>query len=170
MTCVHRLISTKQSPSIIHLIRKTFPQSILIFRSYTILGTIPDTTEATIIRAYTKQVEDDPVNIAFYLECLQDIGYSTQSRTINQFAEKEVDKGIYTRFELQRAYKVLELDNPEEIDDDGVLAVFHSRCVDVPEREDEFVHALQMIQHFRKSDVIGATADAQSLEKQGIFV
>lgn len=139
-------------------------------RSYTALGTIPDTTEAAIILAYQKQVEDDPIKIAFYLECLQDIGSSTQSRKINQFADKEVAKGIFTRFELQRAYKILELDvNPEEIDDEGVVAVFHSRCVDVPEREGEFVHALKVIQHFRKSDIIGDTADTKALEKRGII-
>jgi hypothetical protein len=94
---------------------------------------------------------------------------STQSRTINQFVEKEVAKGIFTRFELQRAYKILELDNPEEIDDDGVIAVFHSRCVDVPDREKDFLHALQVIQYFRKSDIIGETAATKVFEKRGIL-
>ena len=143
-------------------------QPLLILRSYAILGTIPDTTEAAIIRAYIKQVEDDPIKITFYLECLQDIGYSTQTRTINQFADKEVAKGIFTHFELQRAYKILELDNPEEIDDDGIVAVFHSRCVDVPDRENDYVHALKVIQHFRKSEIIGETAATKSTEKRGI--
>jgi hypothetical protein len=81
---------------------------------------------------------------------------------INQFVEKEVSKGVYTRFDLQRAYNVLEIDHPEEIDDDGVVAVYQSRCIDVPDRETEFHNALQMIQHFRKSNVIGDAATQTS--------
>jgi hypothetical protein len=81
---------------------------------------------------------------------------------INQFVEKEVSKGVYTRFDLQRAYNVLEIDHPEEIDDDGVVAVYQSRCIDVPDRETEFRNALQMIQHFRKSNVIGDAATQTS--------
>ena len=76
--------------------------------------------------------------------------------------EKEVSKGLYTRFDLQRAYNVLEIDHPEEIDDDGVVAVYQSRCIDVPEREREFHNALKMIQHFRKSNVIGDAATQTS--------
>jgi hypothetical protein len=81
---------------------------------------------------------------------------------INQFVEKEVSKGVYTRFDLHRAYNVLEIDHPEEIDDDGVVAVYQSRCIDVPERETDFRNALQMIQHFRKSNVIGDAATQTS--------
>jgi hypothetical protein len=136
--------------------------SPLIFRSYACLGTVPDATDNDIIKSYIKQVEDDPASITFYLECLQDIGSSTSSRMINQFVEKEVAKGVYTRFDLQRAYNVLEIDHPEEIDDDGVVAVYQSRCIDVPERETEFRNALQMIQHFRKSNVIGDAATQTS--------
>lgn len=141
----------------------------LTFRSYVCLGTIPDTTEAAVIHAYQKQVEDDPIRLMFYLECLQDIGSSTQSRTINQYTEKEIAKGIFTRFELQRAYKILEVDHPDGIDDDGILAVFQSRCIDVPERETDFMHALKVIQYYRKSDAIGEATASQLNEKRGMF-
>ena len=140
------------------------------FRSYVCLGIIPDATEAAIIHAYQKQVEDDPIRLTFYLECLQDIGLSTQSRTINQYTEKEISKGIFTRFELERAYKILEVDHPNEIDDDGILAVFQSRCIDVPERETEFMHALKVIQYYRKSDAIGEATASKSNEKRGMLL
>jgi A repeated domain in UCH-protein len=72
-----------------------------------------------------------------------------QNRKINQFIEQETLKGIYTHFDLQRAYRTLEIDNPENIDDDGLVAVFHSRCADAPEREREFQFSLNIIQYFR---------------------
>lgn len=128
---------------------------VIKFRSYVCLGTVPTASESDIITAYIKQITDDPVNVVFYLECLQEIGYSSQSRMINHYVETEVQKGIYTRFDLLKAYQVLEIDHPEDTDDDGVVAVYHSRCIDVPERETEFQNALKMIQHFRKSEVIG---------------
>ena len=118
------------------------------------------------MRAYRKQISDDPTNTAFYLECLQDIGFSTNSRTLQVYAEKEIVNGIYTRFELERAYKTLEIDHPDGIDDEGVLAVFQSRCIDVPNREKDFLHALDVIQHFRKSAVLGKTTARQSVNPQ----
>lgn len=139
-------------------------------RSYACLGIVPTASESDIIKSYIRQITDDPANIVFYLECLQDIGYSTQSRMINQYVEKEVQKGIYTRFDLQKAYQVLEIDLPEDTDDDGIVAVYHSRCIDVPEREAEFQNALKMIQRFRKSDAIGQNITQYSDMKQEIQV
>lgn len=103
------------------------------------------------MNSYTKQVADDPVNLTFYLECLQDIGSSLQNRKINQFAESQFANGLYTRFDLQKAYRTLGIDHPDQIDDDGVNAVFYIRCTDVPGREREFQIALDVIRHFRKS-------------------
>jgi hypothetical protein len=130
-----------------------------MFRSFVSLGTVPDVDENTIIAAYTKQVEDDPANAVFYLECLQDIGASTQSRKIKDFTEEQRAKGLFTRFDLQRAYRTLEIDLPEEIDDDGVFAVFQSRCADAPERDAEFQSALSVIQHFRDDTIRVASRD-----------
>jgi hypothetical protein len=136
--------------------------------SYVSLGTVPDAGDSTIIRAYRRQISDDPDNTLFYLECLQDIGRATSSQTINNLVEQEIVNGLYTRFELQRAYKTLEIDHPEEIDDEGVVAVFQSRCIDVPNRERDFQHAVTVIQHFRKSNVIGETTARQSDKQDGI--
>jgi len=121
-----------------------------VTRSFASLGTVQDVDDTTVITAYTKQVQDDPINTVFYLECLQDIGSSMQNRKINQFAESEVAKGVYTRFDLQKAYRTLEIDHPDDIDDDGLIAVFHSRCADVMRRESDFQHALNVIRHFRR--------------------
>ena len=96
------------------------------------------------------QVQDDPANTVFYLECLQDIGSSMQNRKINQFADSQVAKGVYTRFDLQKAYRTLEIDHPDGIDDDDLIAVFHSRCADARRRESDFQLALNVIQHFRR--------------------
>jgi len=88
--------------------------------------------------------------MAFYLEYLQDAGSTKTSCKINLFAEEEVNtKQVYTRFDLQRAYWKLEIDHPDEIGDDGVVAVFQSRCHDAPERTAEFENALNIIQKFR---------------------
>jgi len=119
-------------------------------RSFACLGTVQDVDDTTVINAYTKQVQDDPENTVFYLECLQDIGSSMQNRKINQFADSEVAKGVYTRFDLQKAYRTLEIDHPDGLDDDDLIAVFHARCSDARRRESDFQLALNVIQHFRR--------------------
>lgn len=136
-----------------------------MLRSFVALGTTADADENSIIEGYLKQVDDDPGNMAFYLECLQDAGSAKTSRKINQFAEEEVNnKQVYTRFDLQRAYRKLEIDHPDEIGDDGVVAVFQSRCHEVPERTADFENALAIIQRFR-GVIIGVETPQ---EKRGI--
>ena len=139
----------------------------LTSRSFAALGTTANADENAIIEGYLKQVDDDPVNIQFYVECLQDIGSTKQSRKINRFAEDEVNsKEKYTRFDLQRAYRKLEIDHPHEIGDDGVVAVFQSRCHDAPERTAEFENALTIIQKFRSVNI---GVDAHQ-EKRGMNI
>ena len=88
-----------------------------------------------------------------------------QNRRINQFAESEVATGVYTRFDLQKAYRTLEIDHPDGIDDDALIAVFHSRCADVMRRESDFQHALNVIQHFRRH--WGINNGSKPAEKRG---
>jgi hypothetical protein len=128
----------------------SFDFFFLTSRSYASLGTVHEADDTTIINAYIKQIQDDPANTVFYLECLQDIGSSLQSRKINHFADNQVSNGIFTRFALQRAYRTLEIDHPDGVGDDGIIAVFQSRCADAPDRERDFQAALTVIQHFRK--------------------
>ena len=64
----------------------------------------------------------------------------------------------------------MEVDHPDEIDDDGILAVFQSRCIDVPERETDFMHALKVIQYYRKSDASGEATAGRSIENRGMFI
>lgn len=111
------------------------------------------------------QVQDDPPNTVFYLECLQDIGSSMQNRKINQFADGQAAQGVYTRFDLQKAYRTLEIDHPDGIDDDGLIAVFHSRCADVMRRESDFRHALNVIQYFRRQ--WGINNRSKTAERRG---
>lgn len=139
----------------------------LTTRSYAGLGTVSDVDDTAIINAYSKQVQDDPANIVFYLECLQDIGSSLQNRKINQFADKQVVNGVFTRFDLQRAYRTLEIDHPDEIDDEGVIAVFQSRCADAPGRERDFQSALDVIQHFRRATL--NSGGRRSVERRGMI-
>lgn len=128
-------------------------------RSYVCLGVYTDADEDTIIKAYIKQVEDDSANAVFYLECLQDINQQLRSPKINQILEEEISKGLFTRLDLDRAYKALEIDHPNEIDEEGIIAVFQIRCVDSPERETEFENALRVIEHFRKLESTERSSD-----------
>ena len=136
-----------------------------MIRSFACLGTVQDVDDTTVINAYKKQVQDDPANTVFYLECLQDIGSSMQNRKINQFADSVVADGVYTRFDLQKAYRTLEIDHPDGIDDDGLIAVFQSRCADMMRREGDFQHALNVIQHFRKQ--WGINSRSKTGERRG---
>jgi len=100
--------------------------------------------------AYNNQVTDDPTHATFYLECLQQIGISLHNKLINQYVETELEKGMYTRFELQRAYKTLEIDHPEQIGDDGIDVVFSIRCDEAPHRRKDFERAMAVIEYFKK--------------------
>lgn len=115
------------------------------------LGTVFDVNEYTVIDAYKNQITDDPKHTQFYLECLQQLGSSLHNRVLNQYVESEFAKGIYTRFELDRAYKTLEIDDPGQIDDDGINVVFSIRCEEAPHREKDFKRAMQVIQYFKKA-------------------
>jgi A repeated domain in UCH-protein len=134
------------------------------FRSYICLGTTPNADDITLVHAYTKQIEDDPVNADFYLECLQDLSLAKQSRLLREHVERELARGLHSRFELKRAYQKLEIDSPATVDDDGLFAVFHSRCSEVPERELEFKRALDVIHYFRVRD-----SRNRGAEKKGMF-
>jgi hypothetical protein len=114
------------------------------------LGTVFDVDERAVIAAYNNQITDDPAHVQFYLECLQQLGISLHNRLLNQVVESELAKGVYTRFELKRAYTTLEIDHPEEIDDDGINAVFSIRCDEAPHREKDFQRAMEVITYFKK--------------------
>jgi ubiquitin carboxyl-terminal hydrolase 25 len=122
--------------------------------SFAALGIVPESDDPQIIEAYQKQVKDNPRQTLFYLECLQDIGSSTQSKRINQFAEGESANGFYTKFDLIQAYQTLDIENPDFTTDDAIIATYQSRCFDFPEREMTFQRALIVIQVYRKSVVI----------------
>jgi len=117
------------------------------------LGTTANTDDNTLIRAYTKQVDDDPVNRDFYLECLQDIALISHSRMLHDHVDRELSKGAHTRFQLEKAFKILEIDSPATIDEEGLMAVYHSRCIEVPGRDGEFKRALDVIHHFREKRI-----------------
>lgn len=122
--------------------------------SFAALGIVVESDESQIIEAYQKQIKDNPRHTIYYLECLQDIGSSTQSKRINQFAEGESANGIYTKFDLIQAYQTLDIENPGFTTDEAIIATYQSRCFDFPEREGTFQRALFVIQGDRKSGVI----------------
>ena len=134
-------------------------------RSYICLGVVESADEDTILNAYIKQVEDDPASTTFYLECLQDISIYARSSKINEFLEQECDKGNFTCLDLDRAYRILEIDHPNDVDDEGIIAVFQVRCADAPEREREFETALRVIEYFRKLEATQRSDDSK--EKRG---
>jgi len=122
--------------------------------SFAALGIVSESEEIAVLDAYKKQIKDDPKNTIFYLSCLQDIGSSMESKRINQFAQNESLRGYYTKFDLARAYQLLEIDQPDFATDDAVLATYQSRCFDYPEREGEFHKALLIIQRYRQNGAI----------------
>ena len=91
------------------------------------------------------------------------------NRIIKNYVETELAKGIHTRFELNRAYKTLEIDHPEQIDEDGINAVFHSRCIEAPHREVDFKYALDVISWFNNNGKNKENGSFSTGEKKGRF-
>ena len=126
-----------------------------IYSFYAGLGATGDFHDNLITFAYQRQVESDPTNIPYYLECLQEVAEERRSEALQTLAAIEASKDKISLKDVRNAYKEFGLDFPSVLlDDDTVIGTFQSRIADAPRQEAELRRALKIIGQHRSSEKI----------------
>lgn len=126
-----------------------------MYSFYAGLGATGDFHDNLITFAYQRQVESDPTNIPYYLECLQEVAEERRSEALQTLAAIEASKDKISLKDVRNAYKEFGLDFPSILlDDDTVIGTFQSRIADAPRQEAELRRALKIIGQHRSSEKI----------------
>ena len=135
-----------------------------LYRFYASLGATAEFHDDLIIFAYQRQINVDPNNTPYYLECLQGLGEGRKSEDLQTQAAIEASSGNISLKDIRTAYKDLGLDfNHQFLDDDTIIGSFQARVSDAPRQEPELRRALQIIGQSRLSEKI------QSMASKGSF-
>lgn len=130
-----------------------------MYSFYAGLGTTGDFHDDLITFAYQRQVESDPVNIPYYLECLQGIAGGRGSEALQTLAAIEASSDKISLKDVRSAYKEIGLEFPSNpLDDDTIIGTFQSRVSDAPRQEAEIRRALRIIGQHRSSEKIQQVA------------
>lgn len=126
-----------------------------LYSFYAGLGATCDFHDNLITFAYQRQVESDPSNIPYYLECLQEISEDRRSEALQTLAAIEASSDKISLKDVRSAYKEIGLEFPSTLfDDDTIIGTFQSRISDAPRQEAELRRALKIIGHHRSSEKI----------------
>ena len=131
------------------------------------MGATADLHDQLIIFAYQRQVEVDPTNVPYYLECLQGLGEGRKSEDLQTQAAIEASSGKISLNDIRNAYKDLGLDyNSTLLDDDTIIGTFQARVVDAPRQEQDLRRALHIIGRSRSSEKIKFIASKGKVQNQ----
>lgn len=123
------------------------------------MGATLDFHDNLIRFAYQRQIETDPGNTPYYLECLQDIAEGRKSEALQTLAAIEASSDKISLKDVREAYKSFGLDFPSRfLEDDIIIGNFQSRVSDAPRQEAELRRALKIIGQHRSSDKIQQVA------------
>ncbi len=123
------------------------------------MGAILDFHDDLIHFAYQRQIDTDPGNTPYYLECLQDIAEGRKSEALQTFAAIEASSDKISLKDVREAFKSFGLDFPSSsLEDDIIIGNFQSRVSDAPRQEAELRRALKIIGQHRSSDKIQQVA------------
>lgn len=123
------------------------------------MGATFDSHDDLIHFAYQRQIDTDPGNTPYYLECLQDIAEGRKSEVLQTFAAIEASSDKISLKDVREAFKSFGLDFPTSfLEDDIIIGNFQSRVSDAPRQEAELRRALKIIGQHRSSDKIQQVA------------
>ncbi|OQO08017.1 hypothetical protein B0A48_06810 [Cryoendolithus antarcticus] len=96
------------------------------------LGAVTDFGDSLIEFAYDRQVACDPMNEAYYLECLQEITKQRGSEDLQVKMFTQESAGLVSRRDLREAYRTFGLPtNGGGADDERILNLFHAQHTDL---------------------------------------
>ncbi len=114
-----------------------------------------------IIFAYQRQIDIDPANTGFYLECLQGIANGRKSEDLETKAVMEQTSDKVSNSDIRNAYKELGIPRRGDVDEDTILGTFQARLADAPKyQEEQLRRALKIVGEDRDS---GKLQDAASM-------
>jgi ubiquitin carboxyl-terminal hydrolase 25/28 len=119
-----------------------------------------------ILFAFSRQVEVDIANKAYYFECLQDLANGRRSEMLGTQVAVLASQGFVSKRDLERAYQYFGIDpsHANVISDEHVIGSFRARLSDIsPLQVDEARKQLRVLGDARNSDNIRAEA-AGSIE------
>lgn len=126
---------------------------------YASLGAILDFHDDLIHFAYQRQIDTDPGNTPYYLECLQDIAEGRKSEALHTLAAIEASSDKISLKDVREAFKSFGLDFASSfLEDDIIIGNFQSRVSDAPRQEAELRRALKIIGQHRSSEKIQQVA------------
>lgn len=105
-----------------------------------------------IIFAYQKQIDIDPANTGFYLECLQGIANGRKSEDLETKTVMEQTSDKVSNSDVRNAYKELGVPRRGDVDEDTILGTFQARLADAAKfQEEQLRRALKIIGDDRNS-------------------
>ena len=109
--------------------------------------------------AYDRQIDCDPKNTPYYLECLQGIAEGRKSEDLQTKSAVEASTGKISLQDIRDAYKSFGLEyRSEHLDDEHIIGTFQARVADAPKQEPELRRALRIIGQNRLSRKIQQVA------------
>ena len=127
------------------------------------LGAIADFHDDLIEFSYERQLEIDPPNTPYYLECLQGIAHGRRSEILDTRVAIEASENRISLNDVRAAFKELGLDSRNDFHDDTIIGTFQARVSDAPKQEAKMRRALKIIGQSRDSEKI------QLVASQGIL-
>ena len=127
------------------------------------LGATADFHDDLIDFSYERQLEVDPSNTPYYLECLQGIAQGRRSETLDTKVAIEASKNRISLQDVRAAFKELGFDSRADYSDDTIIGSFQSRIADAPKQETEMRRALKIIGQSRESEKIQLVASQGKL-------
>ena len=127
------------------------------------LGATADFHDNLIEFSYERQLEVDPYNTPYYLECLQGIAQGRRSETLDTKVAIEASKNRISLQDVRAAFKELGFDSRADYSDDTIIGSFQSRIADAPKQETEMRRALKIIGQSRESEKIQLVASQGKL-------
>lgn len=134
------------------------------------LGATADFHDDLIEFSYERQLETDPPNTPYYLECLQGIAGGRRSETLDTKVAIEASQNRISLKDVRTAFKELGLEPRANYEDDTIIGTFQSRVSDAPKQEAEMRRALKIIGQSRRSEKIELVASqAVTNYEQALF-
>ena len=138
---------------------KTTPASRTIDYTKTIehpfyggLGATENMHDELISFAYDRQLDIDPQNGPYYLECIQGLAEGRNSESLQTKAVIEESSGKYSAKDVRDAHRSFGFEyGADYLDDDTVIGTFQARVSDAPKQEADLRRALNIIGIERQS-------------------
>ena len=137
---------------------------LIIPRWHAGLGATADFHDELIEFSYERQLETDPANTPYYLECLQGIAQNRHSEDLDTKVAIEASQSRISLKDVRAAFNEFGLDPRALYEDETIIGNFQSRISDAPKQEAEMRRALKIIGQSRNSEKIQLVASQGTLD------